>query len=185
MILHITLTHSSLSIYQDRSNIPYLQDITMSSVITKPVEAQVITMSSVTTTPVKAQDIKISFVTIGTPVEDLSKIISYPWTSYDEGSAVYSTTESFMFGFLNEFSEASHIFPIKCGLYTDENPSVPNKNEDHTCKDTDLHNLTIKCAEDHIAVNDKGFMETQSKVLRCHSVTSVSAAMLRRTSWEN
>ena len=66
-------------------------------------------MSSVTTTPVKAQDIKMSFVTIGTPVEDLSKRISYPWASYDEVSAVYSTTESFMFGFLNEFPESSHI----------------------------------------------------------------------------
>ena len=42
------------------------------------------------------------------------------------------------------------IFPIKCGLYTDEHSSVPKNNEDHFCKDTDLDNLTIKCAEDYI-----------------------------------
>ena len=122
-------------------------------------------MSSVITKPVEAQDIVMSFVTTGTPVEDLSKIISYPGASYDEGFAVYSTTESFMFGFLNEFTEASHIFPVKCGLYTDDYPSltVPKNNEDHTCKDTVLDKLTIKCAEDYIAVNDNGFTEASTK----------------------
>ena len=98
----------------------------MSSVTTKQVEAQVITMSPVTTTPIKAQDITISLVT--TPVEDLSKIIYYPGSSYDEGFALYSATECFMFGVLDEFPEATHIFPVKCGLYTDEHSplNVPN-----------------------------------------------------------
>ena len=104
------------------------QDITMSYVTSKPVEAQVITLSSVTTTPIKAQDITMSFVTRGTSVEDLSNRISYPGASYDEGFALYSTAESFMFGFLNEFPEATHIFPVQCGLYVDEHsPLSPTR----------------------------------------------------------
>ena len=90
-----------------------------------------------------------------------------------------------MFGFLNEFPEASHIFPIKCGLYTDEHSPVPKYIENHICKDTDLDSLTIKCAEDYIAVNDKGFTEAPTKCVDGgRSVTSVSAAILRRTSWK-
>ena len=91
----------------------------MNSVTTKPVQAQDITMNAVTTKPVQAQDITMSLVIAGTPVEDLSKRISYPGASCDKSVAVYSTTESFMFESLNEFPAASHIFPVKCGLYTE------------------------------------------------------------------
>ena len=78
-----------------------------------------------------------------TPAEVISKGTSYPWTSYGEGFAVYNTSESFMFGSMNEFPEARRIhYPVHCGLYTNEQSTltVPSNNKVHSCNNTN-HNL--------------------------------------------
>ena len=96
------------------------------------------------------------------PVEALSKGTYYSRTNYDEGFAIYSISESFMFGFLKEFPEASHTHSLQWGLYTDENSPMTfiNNNENQSCNTKqEQHSVlgknssNIKYTKDYIVEN--------------------------------
>ena len=117
-----------------------------------------------------------------TPVEVLFKGTSYSWTSYDKDFGVYTSSESFMFGYLNEFPEASRThYPVQCGLYTDDHSTqtVHSNYKDHSCN---IKNCTVlgettwshskkldlcpeypimdqEYPEEYVPVNDEGITE--------------------------
>ena len=109
-----------------------------------------------------------------TPTETLFKR-TYSRASYDEGFAVYSTSESFMFNILNELPEASQTHSLQWGLYTDEYSlmTVSNNNENGSCNTKhcklEQHSVlgknspNIKYTKDHVVENkDADEAPTQS-----------------------
>ena len=88
---------------------------------------------------------------------------NYSRTNYDEGFAIYSISESFMFGFLKEFPEVSHTYSLQRGLYTDENlpMTVINNNENQICNTKQEqcsvlgeNSPNIKYTKDYIVENE-------------------------------